>query len=117
MVNDSLSSCLAQSVDDISVANSTPTQIKKGNLSRVADLDCKTIAPNLNVSFGAESTLLPLSLVLKEMRMLPAIYEGSPAEPLERIGSPVPQQPEATPLIPDVGEKRDLVVACHHFKL
>jgi non-ribosomal peptide synthetase-like protein len=30
-----------------------------------------------------ETTLLPLSLVLKEMRMLPATYEGSPAEPVE----------------------------------
>jgi len=29
-----------------------------------------------------ETTLLPLSLVLKEMKLFTATYEGSPAEPL-----------------------------------
>jgi hypothetical protein len=29
-----------------------------------------------------DTTLLPLSLVLKEMNMIPATYEGSPAEPV-----------------------------------
>jgi len=29
-----------------------------------------------------DTTLLPLSLVLKEMNMITATYEGSPAEPV-----------------------------------
>jgi non-ribosomal peptide synthetase-like protein len=50
------------------------------------------IQDNCAVSFGAtvmggavierDTTLLPLALVLKEMRMLSATYEGSPAEPV-----------------------------------
>jgi hypothetical protein len=31
---------------------------------------------------GRDTTLLPLSLVLKEMKMIPDTYEGSPAEPV-----------------------------------
>jgi carbonic anhydrase/acetyltransferase-like protein (isoleucine patch superfamily) len=46
------------------------------------------------VNFGAtvmggtiierDTTLLPLSLVLKEMKLFTATYEGSPAEPMSR---------------------------------
>jgi len=32
--------------------------------------------------FERDTTLLPLSLVLKEMNMITATYEGSPAEPV-----------------------------------
>ncbi len=38
------------------------------------------------VAIARETTLLPLSLVLKEMKMLAATYEGSPAEP---VSSPI----------------------------
>jgi hypothetical protein len=50
------------------------------------------IHDSCTVSFGAtvmggavierDTTLLPLSLVLKEMNMITATYEGSPAEPV-----------------------------------
>jgi serine acetyltransferase len=50
------------------------------------------IQDGCTVNFGAtvmggaviarDTTLLPLSLVLKEMNMLTATYEGSPAEPV-----------------------------------
>jgi hypothetical protein len=36
---------------------------------------------------GRESTLLPLSLVLKEMTLLTGSYEGSPAEPASATGA------------------------------
>ena len=49
-----------------------------------------------DINFGAtvmggaviepETTLEPLSLVLKEMRLPTAIYEGSPAEPVDGCG-------------------------------
>ena len=45
-----------------------------------------TVAFGATVMGGAvierDTTLLPLSLVLKEMNMITAIYEGSPAEPV-----------------------------------
>jgi non-ribosomal peptide synthetase-like protein len=45
-----------------------------------------TVAFGATVMGGAvierDTTLLPLSLVLKEMNMIPATYEGSPAEPV-----------------------------------
>ena len=45
-----------------------------------------TVAFGATVMGGAvierDTTLLPLSLVLKEMNMITATYEGSPAEPL-----------------------------------
>ena len=52
------------------------------------------------VNFGAtvmggsvierDTTLLPLSLVLKEMKLLTATYEGSPVEPVSGSISPSP---------------------------
>ncbi len=52
------------------------------------------------VAFGAtvmggalierDTTLLPLSMVLKEMNMLTATYEGSPAEPVNSLTLPLP---------------------------
>jgi hypothetical protein len=42
---------------------------------------------------GPDTTLLPLSLVLKEMSMLTATYEGSPAEPVS--GPPLAQSAPA----------------------
>ena len=59
------------------------------------------------VNFGAtvmggaviepETTLLPLSLVLKEMHLPTATYEGSPAEPVGRVETLFfPDQPAAT---------------------
>ena len=36
------------------------------------------------------TTLLPLSLVLKEVNLLPGTYEGSPAEPVETPLLPPP---------------------------
>jgi carbonic anhydrase/acetyltransferase-like protein (isoleucine patch superfamily) len=45
-----------------------------------------------------ETTLLPLSLVLKEMHLPTAIYEGSPAEPVGGVHSRRPgQSPESPP--------------------
>jgi non-ribosomal peptide synthetase-like protein len=41
---------------------------------------------------GPETTLLPLSLVLKEMQLPGGTYEGSPAEPAGRIPDPYPPQ-------------------------
>ncbi|MGB8303483.1 MAG: hypothetical protein WCE36_06300, partial [Pseudolabrys sp.] len=45
-----------------------------------------TVAFGATVMGGAvierDTTLLPLSLVLKEMNMITATYEGSPAEPV-----------------------------------
>jgi carbonic anhydrase/acetyltransferase-like protein (isoleucine patch superfamily) len=45
-----------------------------------------TVAFGTTVMGGAvierDTTLLPLSLVLKEMNMITATYEGSPAEPV-----------------------------------
>lgn len=58
-----------------------------------------TVAFGATVMGGAlieqDSTLLPLSLVLKEMTMLPGTYEGSPAEPVGAtayIPVPLPQR-------------------------
>lgn len=58
-----------------------------------------TVAFGATVMGGAlieqDSTLLPLSLVLKEMTMLPGMYEGSPAEPVGAtayIPVPLPQR-------------------------
>ena len=52
--------------------------------------DGATVAFGATVMGGAAvargATLLPLSLVLKEMNMLAATYEGSPAEP---VGDPI----------------------------
>src|SRR5207342_2230954 len=48
--------------------------------------DGSTVAFGATVMGGSvierDTTLLPLSLVLKEMHMVTAIYEGSPAEPV-----------------------------------
>ena len=56
------------------------------------------------VAFGAtvmggavierDTTLLPLSMVLKEMNMLTATYEGSPAEPVAMRGLLAPIAPQ-----------------------
>jgi hypothetical protein len=55
--------------------------------SRIQD-DC-TIAFGATVMGGAlierDTTLFPLSLVLKEMNMLTATYEGSPAQPVDSV--------------------------------
>ena len=56
-----------------------------------------------------DTTLLPLSLVLKEMNMLTATYEGSPAEPVSgstllppiaprRLGGGHPELPAEAPV-------------------
>jgi hypothetical protein len=37
-----------------------------------------------------DTTLLPLSMVLKEMTMLTGVYEGSPAEPASGSALPPP---------------------------
>jgi non-ribosomal peptide synthetase-like protein len=62
------------------------------------------IGDGCTVGFGAtvmggavierDTTLLPLSLVLKEMALPPGIYQGSPAEPLD--GSVLPASPFAS---------------------
>ena len=59
------------------------------------------IEDGCTVNFGAtvmggavmerDTTLLPLSLVLKEMNMLTATYEGSPAEPVSGSTLPPPR--------------------------
>ena len=46
------------------------------------------------------TTLLPLSLVLKEMRLLTAIYEGSPAEPVQYDDHRLRPPPRKPPLPP-----------------
>jgi carbonic anhydrase/acetyltransferase-like protein (isoleucine patch superfamily) len=50
-----------------------------------------TVAFGATVMGGAvierDTTLLPLSLVLKEMNMITAVYEGSPAEPVSGLPS------------------------------
>ena len=50
-----------------------------------------TVAFGATVMGGAvierDTTLLPLSLVLKEMNMITATYEGSPAEPVRTSSS------------------------------
>lgn len=61
------------------------------------------------VNFGAtvmggavverDTTLLPLSLVLKEMTMLPGTYEGSPAEPASDRAPVAPARPPGEQLI------------------
>ncbi|MEM9027562.1 MAG: AMP-binding protein [Pseudomonadota bacterium] len=47
--------------------------------------DGGTVAVGATVMGGAviekDTTLMPLSMVLKEMNLIPAVYEGSPAEP------------------------------------
>ena len=52
-----------------------------------------TVAFGATVMSGAvierDTTLLPLSLVLKEMYMITGAYEGSPAEPVSRLGAEV----------------------------
>jgi acetyltransferase-like isoleucine patch superfamily enzyme len=57
-----------------------------------------TVAFGATVMGGAvierDTTLLPLSLVLKEMNMITATYEGSPAEPVS--GSPLSHDRSAT---------------------
>ena len=53
-----------------------------------------TVAFGATVMGGAvierDTTLLPLSLVLKEMNMVTATYEGSPAEPVSG-STPIPR--------------------------
>jgi hypothetical protein len=58
-----------------------------------------------SVNFGAmvmggaviepETTLLPLSLVLKEMHLPAATYEGSPVEPVDDARRSLPSRTEA----------------------
>jgi hypothetical protein len=59
-------------------------------VKRTSIQDRCTVAFGATVMGGAviarDTTLLPLSLVLKEMNMLAATYEGSPAEP---VGDPI----------------------------
>ena len=58
----------------------------------VGDEVCVLVSASCTIAFGAtvmggatigrDTTLLPLSLILKEMSLLTATYEGSPAEPV-----------------------------------
>ena len=56
------------------------------NVKRTHIKDGSTVAFGSTVMGGVvierDTTLLPLSLVLKEMNMITATYEGSPAEPM-----------------------------------
>ena len=76
------------------------------------------IEDRCSVAFGATvmggarvesgSTLLPLSLVLKEMHMVPGIYEGSPADPVVHFAptgqaAPAALGQSAIQPIPDLG--------------
>jgi carbonic anhydrase/acetyltransferase-like protein (isoleucine patch superfamily) len=62
--------------------------------------DGSTVAFGATVMGGAvierNTTLLPLSLVLKEMNMVTATYEGSPAEPVTALLPPLSLSNEET---------------------
>jgi hypothetical protein len=57
--------------------------------------DGSTVAFGATIMGGAvleqNTTLAPLSLVLKEMNLLAGSYQGSPAEPVSGSGSRVPE--------------------------
>jgi hypothetical protein len=46
------------------------------------------------------TTLLPLSMVLKEVNLLPGTYEGSPAEPADAL--PLPAPAARSPLVKEL---------------
>jgi hypothetical protein len=71
-----------------------------------------TVAFGATVMGGAvmerDTTLLPLSMVLKEMNMLPGTYEGSPAEPARAsVLAPIPPQWPGTERLELSGEGAD----------
>jgi non-ribosomal peptide synthetase-like protein len=70
--------------------------------------DGSTVAFGATVMGGSvierDTTLLPLSLVLKEMHMVTAIYEGSPAEPVIASLPRIPLSNENTLNVPNAPE-------------
>ena len=66
-------------------------------VKRTHILDRCAVAFGATVMGGAivepDTTLLPLSMVLKEMNLRTAIYEGSPAEPVSEFN---PSRPRAS---------------------
>jgi len=62
-------------------------KVKLTNIRNGSDINFGTTVMGGAV-IGPETTLLPLSLVLKAMHLPTATYEGSPAEPVEGVNRP-----------------------------
>jgi hypothetical protein len=76
--------------------------------------DGSTVAFGATVMGGAvierNTTLQPLSLVLKEMHMVTGIYEGSPAEPVIASLPPLSLSNEKTPSARNASETTGIVL-------